>query len=75
MYNWPGIPLVIASTCALVAAVLTLITVAALPAIWQGGRRVDSWTSLRKAYFTTTVLIYTSFSLLLAFAGGLEPWS
>lgn len=75
MYNWPGIPLVIASTCALVAAVLTLITVAALPAIWQGGRRVDSWTGLRKAYFTTTVLIYTSFSLLLAFAGGLEPWS
>ncbi len=75
MYDWPGIPLVTASTCALVAAVLTIITVAALPAIWQGGRRVDSWNGLRKAFFTITVLIYASFSLLLAFAGGLEPWS
>jgi len=75
MYNWPGIPLVIASTCALVAAVLTLVTVATLPAIWQGGRRVDSWNGLRKTFFTTTVLIYATFSLLLALAGGLEPWS
>lgn len=75
MYNWPGVLLVTASACALVAAALTVITVAALPAVWRGGRRVDSWSGLRKVFFTTTVLIYASFSLLLAIRGGLEPWS
>ena len=75
IYNWPGVPLVTASACALVAAVLTLLTIAALPAVWQGGRRVDSWSGLRKLFFSTTVLIYASFSLLLAASGGLEPWS
>ena len=75
MYRWPGLLLVTASACALVAAVLTAITIAALPAIWQGGRRVESWTGLRKLFFTATVLIYLSFSVLLAMSGGLEPWS
>lgn len=75
MYNWPGVLVVTASACALVAAVLTFITVAALPAIWQGGRRVESWTGLRKTFFTITVLIYAGFSILLAVGGALEPWS
>ena len=48
---------------------------AAVPAIWQGGRRVDSWSGLRKLFFTLTVLIYTGFSVLLALGGALEPWS
>ena len=64
-----------ASTCALVAAALTVLTIAALPAIWQGGRRVESWTGLRKLFFTATVLIYTGFSVLLALNGALEPWN
>ncbi|MDZ4375255.1 MAG: serine hydrolase domain-containing protein [Phenylobacterium sp.] len=75
MYRWPGALLITASACALVAAVLTLITIAALPAVWQGGRRVDSWGAGRKALFTITVLIYTGFSVLLAMNGALEPWS
>jgi len=75
MYGWPGALLIAASACALVAAALSLITIAALPAIWQGGRRVDSWTVLRKLAFTVTVLIYTLFSVLLAMNGALEPWS
>lgn len=75
MYGWPGPLIITASTCALVAAVLTLVTIAAAPAIWQGGRRVDSWTALRKVFFTTTVLIYAGFSVLLAMNGALEPWS
>jgi len=75
MYGWPGPLLITASASALVAAALSLITIAAVPAIWQGGRRVDSWSAMRKVFFTTTVLIYTAFSVLLAMNGALEPWS
>jgi CubicO group peptidase (beta-lactamase class C family) len=75
MYNWPGVLVVTASACALVAAVLTFITLAALPAVWQGGRRVESWTGVRKTFFTITVLVYATFSILLAMGGALEPWS
>jgi CubicO group peptidase (beta-lactamase class C family) len=75
MYGWPGPLVITASASALVAAALSLITIAAVPAIWQGGRRVDSWTALRKVFFTMTVLIYTAFSVLLAMNGALEPWS
>jgi CubicO group peptidase (beta-lactamase class C family) len=75
MYGWPGPLLITASASALVASALSLITIAALPAVWQGGRRVDSWTVSRKAFFTLSVLIYTAFSVLLAMNGALEPWS
>lgn len=75
MYGWPGPLITTASACALVAAALSLVTIAALPAIWQGGRRVESWTAARKLFFTITVLIYAGFSILLAVNGALEPWS
>ena len=73
--GWPGPLLVTASACALVAAALTATTLVALPAVWRGGRRVDSWPILRRAAFTVTVAIYLAFSILLARAGGLAPWS
>jgi hypothetical protein len=75
MFRWPGALLITASACALVAAALTLTTIVALPAIWRGGRRVDSWTHLRKAFFTVTVMIYIAFSVALWFWGALTPWS
>jgi hypothetical protein len=75
MYRWPGALIIIASACALVAAALTIATLIAIPAIWRGGRRVDSWTPLRKAFFTVTVLIYVAFSVDLALWGALSPWS
>ena len=75
MYRWPGALMIMASACALVAAGLTATTFLALPAIWRGGRRVDSWTHLRKAFFSVTVLIYAAFSLELALGGALSPWS
>jgi cytochrome bd-type quinol oxidase subunit 2 len=75
MYGWPGALLITASACALVAAALTVTTVVALPAIWRGGRRVDSWTHLRKAFFTVTTLIFAAFSLILGLWGALSPWS
>jgi CubicO group peptidase (beta-lactamase class C family) len=75
VFEWPNAMVTIASSCALVATALNLLTLAALPAVWQGGRRVDSWTPLRKAFFTVTVLIYTAFALVLGLNGGLAPWS
>jgi CubicO group peptidase (beta-lactamase class C family) len=75
IFNWPGPLLVTASACALVAAVLTITTLFALPAVWRGGRRVDSWPILRRFAFTLTVLIYAVFAVLLARAGALSPWS
>ena len=75
MYRWPGILMITASACALVAAGLTATTFLVLPAIWRGGRRVDSWTHLRKAFFSLTVLIYAAFSTDLGLWGALSPWS
>jgi CubicO group peptidase (beta-lactamase class C family) len=75
MYRWPGVLVITASACALVAAGLTVTTLIALPAVWRGGRRVDSWTHLRKAFFSVTVLIYAAFSIELALWGALSPWS
>ncbi|MES2896341.1 MAG: serine hydrolase domain-containing protein [Pseudomonadota bacterium] len=75
MYGWPGPFLFIASACALVAAALTLATLLLLPAIWRGGRRVDSWTPLRKLAFSVTVLLYSAFAVVLWFWGVLSPWS
>lgn len=75
IYRWPGALLITASACALVAAALTLATLIALPAIWRGGRRVDSWTPVRKVFFSVTVLVYAAFSLVLGLWGALSPWS
>ncbi|WP_421932678.1 serine hydrolase domain-containing protein [Phenylobacterium sp.] len=74
MYSWPGGALVIASACALVAAFLTAATLGMAPMVWRGGRRVDSWSQLRKAGFTFTVLLYAAYSVVLGLWGALIPW-
>jgi hypothetical protein len=74
-YDWPGAWVLIASSCALVAALFTAVQTLFLPAIWRGGRRVESWTAGRKFRFTVTTLIFLSFSVLLGMWGALEPWS
>uniref|UniRef100_UPI0035B0F1B6 serine hydrolase domain-containing protein n=1 Tax=Phenylobacterium sp. TaxID=1871053 RepID=UPI0035B0F1B6 len=75
IYRWPGALMITASACALVAAALTVATLVALPAVWRGGRRVDSWTPMRKVFFTVTVLVYSAFALVLGLWGALSPWS
>lgn len=74
-YSWPGPLVLLSSACALVAALLTAFTVLLLPAIWRGGRRLDSWTIGRKLGFTATTAIYAAFSAALLMWGVLEPWS
>jgi len=75
MYHWPGPALIIASACALTAALLTLLTILMAPSVWRGGRRVDSWTAWRKLRFTITTIIFTAFSVMLGLWGALAPWS
>jgi CubicO group peptidase (beta-lactamase class C family) len=75
VFGWPGPLLVTGSACGLVAGALTVTTLVALPSVWQGGRRVDSWTVQRKLAFSVTVVIYALFTFLLARAGALSPWS
>lgn len=74
-FGWPSGWLLSASACAFVATLLTIATLAMLPVVWRGGRRVDSWTSLRKLAFSCTTLIFLGFALLLAAWGFLEFWN
>jgi hypothetical protein len=75
MFQWPGPSLIVASACALVASLLNLFSLVLAPAVWRGGRRVDSWPPLRRAGYTFTALIYLTFSVLLGLFGALLPWS
>jgi len=74
-FDWPGGWLLTASSCALVASVLSVANLVLLPLVWRGGRRVDSWTLGRKLRFTATALIFAAFSLVLALWGALYPWA
>jgi hypothetical protein len=74
-FDWPGGWLLTASSCALVASVLSVANLVLLPLVWRGGRRVDSWTLGRKLRFTATALIFAAFSLVLALWGAIYPWA
>ena len=74
VYGWPSAWLVIASSSAFVAAVMTMTCLLLLPVVWRGGRRLDSWTIGRKARFTVSTLIFTAFGVMLGLWGALEPW-
>ncbi len=74
-FDWPGGFILIASACALVAAMASVGQALLLPAVWRGGRRLDSWTTGRKLSFTLTVGVFMAFSAILAIWGALEPWN
>jgi CubicO group peptidase (beta-lactamase class C family) len=74
-FDWPGGFILAASACALVAAIASLGQVLLLPAVWRGGRRLDSWSTPRKLTFTATVTVFVLFSAMLAAWGALEPWN
>jgi CubicO group peptidase (beta-lactamase class C family) len=75
LYDWPGPLVLIASSLVFVTYLLTIVTMVQLPWVWRGGRRVDSWTGLRKTGFTATVLIFFAFGSLLGVWGALLPWA
>jgi CubicO group peptidase (beta-lactamase class C family) len=71
-YGWPGPLMLTASGCALIAAALSGAAAALTPFAWaaRGG-----WNAWRKLRFTATVLVFLTFSLLLAILGALQPWN
>jgi CubicO group peptidase (beta-lactamase class C family) len=74
-FGWPSGWLLTGSACALVASVLAVLTMGALPMVWRGGRRVDSWSGWRKVAFTYSALLFVLLSVLLGAWGYLLPWS
>ncbi len=74
-FDWPGGLLLTASSCALVASLLSVAGLIFVPFVWRGGRRVDSWTLGRKLRFGVTALIFAAFSILLGFWGAIFPWA
>ena len=74
-FGWPSGWLLSGSACALVAAALSLLGLGALPMVWRGGRRVDSWSGGRKTAFTFTALLFVLLSVLLGMWGYLLPKS
>ncbi len=74
-YDWPGALLIIASSCGLVAAFLSVVVAVLTPFVWQGGRRVDSFTQGRKLRFTWTAAVFLLFSMVLIFWGAVFPWA
>ncbi|MDB5468452.1 MAG: serine hydrolase [Caulobacter sp.] len=74
-YDWPGALLIIASSCGLVAALFSVVVVILTPFVWQGGRRVDSFTQGRKLRFTWTTAAFLLFSVVLACWGAIFPWA
>ncbi|AYV47285.1 serine hydrolase [Caulobacter flavus] len=75
VFGWPSGWLLTASACAFIATLLTLLTLAMVPVVWRGGRRVDSWTDVRKLSFTVTALIFIGYAVVLAAWGFLEFWN
>ncbi len=75
VYGWPGPLVIVASSCALVGAMLTVLLLALTPVVWRGGRRLDSWSTGRKFRFTVTTVVFAAFAAQLLLWGALAPWS
>jgi len=75
VFGWPGPWVLIGSSCCFVAAILTVVSLGLLPVVWKGGRRLDSWTTLRKLRFTATCVWFALFAIVLGLWGALQPWA
>jgi hypothetical protein len=72
VYGWPQPQVLLASVCALAAAVLSWAAAALTPFAWAGR---GGWSAWRKLRFTATILVFSAFGLLLAVLGALQPWN
>jgi CubicO group peptidase (beta-lactamase class C family) len=78
VYSWPGVPILVASSAALAASALTLVSALFLPAVWRGAldgaRAAAGWSVWRKARFTLALVIFAAFAIVLGAWGALAPW-
>jgi hypothetical protein len=70
--------MIVASSSALAASVLTLASALFLPAVWRGAldgaRSAAGWSSWRKTRYTLALLFFAAFALVLGAWGALAPW-
>jgi CubicO group peptidase (beta-lactamase class C family) len=78
IYGWPGVPMLVASSAALAASVLTLASALFLPAVWRGAlagaRPPPGWSAWRKTRYTVASLIFAALAIVLGAWGALAPW-
>lgn len=72
VFDWPGIPLLVASSAALFAAIISAGILIALPFAWRGD---EGWGLWRKLRFSVTSVLFCLLGLQLTFWGFLEPWA
>jgi hypothetical protein len=64
--------LVIASSAALCAALLSIVVLTALPFTWKSH---EGWGTWRKLRFSASGILFAAFGVQLAFWGFLQPWA
>jgi CubicO group peptidase (beta-lactamase class C family) len=74
IYRWPGPYVLVASSAALAASVLTLGMLCLLPAIWRRSAAETGWSLWRKLRFSVVTLAFAGFAIVLALWGALQPW-
>jgi CubicO group peptidase (beta-lactamase class C family) len=78
IYSWPGALILVASSAALAASVLTLASALFLPAVWRGAldgaRPAAGWSAWRKARYTLAFLMFAALAVVLGAWGALAPW-
>ena len=72
VFDWPGVPLLTASSAALSATLLSVGVLIALPFAWMGD---EGWGLWRKFRFSATSIFFSALGLQLAFWGFLQPWA
>ena len=79
VYTWPGISMLVASSAALAASGLTLVSGLFLPAVWRGAldgaRTAAGWSVWRKVRYTLAFVVLSAFAIVLGAWGALAPWS
>lgn len=72
IFDWPGTSLLIASSSALLASLLSAGVLIALPSAWRGA---NGWGVWHKLWFSASSIIFCALGVQLAFWGFLEPWA
>jgi hypothetical protein len=74
VYHWPPLAILVASSLALAASVLTLAGVPYLSPVWLDSTRDSGWRLGRKIRYTLALVIFAALGVLLAMWGALVPW-
>lgn len=71
IFGWPGAALLTASYASLLATLLSLLALIALPFVWIGE---GGWGRWRKIRFSASIVLFCALGAMLAIWGFLQPW-